>query len=95
MLTVIYEIECPCCGSPAESRTLHMDQPEESGAVRIDVELSVGQTQFTCTGCDCTPFVGDIDVFNEEECPDEADEDDDSEDEDGSDDEASDAAVSA
>lgn len=76
-LVIVYQVDCPHCGEPAESRTLHVDQPEPDGTVRIDVELSVGQTQFECTSCDCAPYVGDIDPYLDGECDTEgADEDD-------------------
>lgn len=68
-VVVVYETECPHdgCDGTAQSRTLHTHQPEDDGAVHIDVELSIGQMEMVCNRCDCTVGTGDIDLF-EEEC---------------------------
>jgi hypothetical protein len=78
-ITVVYETECPHdgCDGTAQSRTLHVDQPEADGAVHIDVELNVGQKEMVCNRCDCTVGTGDIDLFTEECDLDLTDEEDD------------------
>jgi hypothetical protein len=85
--TIVYEIECPHgCDEPAVIRSLALDQPEEDGAIHIDVGMSVAQSTFTCGGCGCSVYTGDVDAEAEDdECPDvDEDLDEDDDDSDGS-----------
>lgn len=83
--TIVYEIECPHgCDEPAVIRSLDLGQPEDDGAIHIDVGMSVAQSKFTCTKCGCDVYTDDVDGTTEdEECPavDSDDEDEDLDDE--------------
>lgn len=46
-IEIVYEVDCHC-GGTATSTTLALGQPEEDGRVHIDVDLSIGQTEFEC-----------------------------------------------
>jgi hypothetical protein len=93
----VLTVECHC-GGEAECRTLMFNQPEENGTVRIDVELTVGTSTYTCPKCGCEYFVDEIETHSDDEddCTgdDDEDEDDDDEDEDDQDDDGLDAGPS-
>lgn len=65
-IEIVYEVDCHC-GGTATSTTLALGQPEEDGRVHIDVDLSIGQTEFECDDCGCTYYTGDIDVASDDE----------------------------
>ena len=68
-ITIIYEIDCHC-GGTAEHRTLHMDNPQPDGTIRIDIEMAAAQSTFECEDCGCTTYTGDLDSETDpDECP--------------------------
>jgi hypothetical protein len=81
---ITYGIDCPHCDDGfAGTTTLDLTQPED-GPIRIDLEMSVAQSELTCDQCGCSFYVGDLDIQAEnEECPVENEDDEDDEDQDG------------
>ncbi|HET8661119.1 MAG TPA: hypothetical protein VFM55_19245 [Micromonosporaceae bacterium] len=83
--TIVYEIDCPHCDddSTAITRTLALGQPEDDGAIHIDVGMSVAQSTFECTACGCAVYTGDVEASTEDdECPNEDSDDEDDQDDD-------------
>ncbi len=68
MITIVYEVDCPTCDNgTAQNRVLDLTNPsEETGDIVIDVELSIGQSEFRCLNCDARAFIGDVIVEGEE-----------------------------
>jgi hypothetical protein len=76
--TIVYEIDCPHCDDEGTAviRALAFGQPEEDGAIHVDVGMSVAQSTFECTKCGCSVYTGDVDGSTEDdECPAEGSDD--------------------
>lgn len=81
MITIVYKVDCPCgCGGDAVRRVCDMTNPQPDGTIEIDVEMSVGQSTYTCQECGCESFIGDVDPETDGDCPGDDDGDDDEED---------------
>ena len=68
-----YVIECPhgCDENATSGVTLDMTADDcDDGIIRIDVDMAVSQTVFTCCGCGCRFYTGDLEdfLFSSDEC---------------------------
>ena len=81
-IEITYKVECHC-GGDATTTVLDLTQRDGEPLV-IDVELSIGQTDFLCENCGCVMGTGDLDVqASSEDCA--LDDEDEPEDSDGPD----------
>jgi hypothetical protein len=84
---ITYYFDCPHgCGGEAEAgATLDLTQPDD-GPLRIDIDMAVSQTFFTCNTCGHDFCTGDLTdgVYDEEggDCDHEDEDEDEGEDED-------------
>ena len=71
MITIVYEVECECCGGTATATTLYTDQPGEDGRIYLDLLMVAEQVELTCQKCGCFTYTADLETDCDATCSDD------------------------
>lgn len=66
-MLVQFVVDCPSCEGVASSGITLFTDYEEGQPLQVDVQMSAGQTTFTCADCGTRCYSGDFDVYTDDQ----------------------------